>query len=122
MPLLVVTRYIIPVDDLEFATKAQSAISAFRAQSGCLALRLARAMDDPTRWLLHSEWDTIGSYRRALSAYDVKVHAVPLMYYAVDEPSAFEVLTSATPQELRHFASDRADGAQTASPGRRVDR
>jgi heme oxygenase (mycobilin-producing) len=122
VPLVVVTRYIIPVDDLGFAAKAQAAIAALQAQPGCTALRLARAMDDPLRWLLPSEWPTIGNYRRALSAFDVKVHAVPLMYYAVDEPSAYEVLTSSSPQELQHFTSDRADGAQTASPGRRVDR
>ncbi len=34
----------------------------------------------------------MGSYRRALSAYDVKLGAVPLLSRAVDEPSAYEVL------------------------------
>jgi hypothetical protein len=36
----------------------------------------------------------VGSYRRALSSYDVKVTAVPLLSLAYDEPSAFEVMHS----------------------------
>jgi hypothetical protein len=40
--------------------------------------------------VLTSTWENIGSYRRALSAYDVKVNAVPVLYRAIDEPSAYE--------------------------------
>ena len=32
-----------------------------------------------------------GAYRRALSAYDVKLDAVPLLSRALDEPSAYEI-------------------------------
>jgi hypothetical protein len=39
----------------------------------------------------------VGAYRRALSDHEVKLVAVPLMYRAVDEPSAFEALTAWTP-------------------------
>jgi hypothetical protein len=41
---------------------------------------------------LELSWDTVGSYRRALSSYDVKVQVVPIMSQALDEPTAFEVL------------------------------
>jgi hypothetical protein len=37
----------------------------------------------------------VGSYRRALSAYDVKVTAVPLLSQAIDEPSAYELVGDA---------------------------
>jgi hypothetical protein len=36
-------------------------------------------------------WRDVGSYRRALSSYDVKVTAVPLLSRALDEPSAYEL-------------------------------
>ena len=37
-------------------------------------------------------WEHVGAYRRALSAYDVKLHAVPLLSRALDEPSAYEMV------------------------------
>jgi hypothetical protein len=39
-----------------------------------------------------TRWRDVGSYRRALSSYDVKVGAVPILSRAIDEPSAFEAL------------------------------
>ncbi|MCW2867614.1 MAG: hypothetical protein JWR20_1802, partial [Marmoricola sp.] len=54
--------------------------------------RLGRNVDDPGLWTMVTRWRDVGSYRRALSAYDVKVHAVPLLSRALDEPSAYEEL------------------------------
>ena len=42
--------------------------------------------------MLVTRWQDVGSYRRALSSYDVKVGAVPLLSRAIDEPSAYEPL------------------------------
>jgi hypothetical protein len=53
---------------------------------------VGRAMDDPTLWVLETQWEDVGSYRRALSSYEIKATVVPLLSYAVDEPSAFEVI------------------------------
>ena len=51
-----------------------------------------------------TRWKDVGSYRRALSSYDVKVGAVPLLSRAIDEPSAYESLdgelNEAFPREL----------------------
>ena len=55
---------------------------------------IGRAVDDPTLWTLTTRWESVGAYRRALSNYDVKLHAVPLMYAAIDEATAFEELTA----------------------------
>ena len=38
----------------------------------------------------------MGAYRRALSSYDVKLHAVPTLSRALDEPSAYEVVEPGT--------------------------
>ena len=54
--------------------------------------RIGRAADDPTLWVLTTEWTGVGAYRRSLSAYDVKVDAAPLLSLGRDEPSAFELL------------------------------
>ena len=53
---------------------------------------VGRNVDDPTRWVLTTRWEGPGAYRRALSAYDVKVEAWPVLGRAVDEPSAYETL------------------------------
>jgi hypothetical protein len=46
--------------------------------------------------VLTTRWEHVGAYRRALSAYDVKLNAVPLLSRAVDEPSAYEVVEPGT--------------------------
>lgn len=119
MALVVVTRYVVAEPQAAtFGPQARAALDALRGQPGCRRGHLGRSMDDPTRWLLQTEWDSTGSYRRALSAYDVKLRAVPVMYHAIDEPTAYEVLVEAGPGGLTESASDRAADAATASPGR----
>lgn len=117
MTLVVVTRYAVPqAEGPAFHEQAREALDALRRQTGCRRGHVGRSMDEPDRWLLQTEWDTVGAYRRALSSYDVKVRAVPLMYRAVDEPTAYEALVEAGPSGLVDAASDRAQGAATASP------
>jgi hypothetical protein len=43
-------------------------------------------------WVLVSEWINVGSYRRALGSYDVKMASGVLMGAAMNEPSAYEVV------------------------------
>jgi hypothetical protein len=94
--LLAVTRFrVAPGDGPEFLRKARVALASLAERPGWRAGNIGRAMDDPTLWVLASEWSDVGSYRRALSSYDVKVSAVALLAQALDEPTAFELLTSA---------------------------
>lgn len=78
----------------DFLPQAQAALAAFAARPGYLRGRVGRSADDPTAWVLSTEWESVGAYRRSLSAYDVKVDAAPLLGRGRDEPSAFEVLLS----------------------------
>jgi quinol monooxygenase YgiN len=117
--VIVVTRFDVPeADSAAFLPKAQAALSAFAARPGFVRGRVGRAADDPTAWLLSTEWDSVGAYRRSLSAYDVKVDAAPLLGLGRDEPSAFEVLLAeddAVPPV--QSPSRRAADAATAGPG-----
>jgi hypothetical protein len=61
-------------------------------QKGFVAARVGRNVDDPELLALSMEWENVGSYRRALSPYEVKLTAVPLLSQAVDEPSAYDDL------------------------------
>ena len=66
-------------------------LEALSARPGFRDGELGRSADAPDLWALVTRWDGVGWYRRALSAYDVKVGAVPLLSRAVDEPSAYEI-------------------------------
>lgn len=110
MALIVVTRYVVAApESAVFHERAREALDALRAAPGCRRGHVGRSMDEPDRWLLQTEWDTVGAYRRALSSYDVKVRAVPVMYHAIDEPTAYEALVEAGPETMVDHVSDRAD-------------
>jgi hypothetical protein len=84
-------------DAPDFAARARDALTALAARPGYLRGTLARATDDPRAWLLLTEWSNVGSYRRALGNYDVKLRATPLLGQARDLPSGFEVLADVAP-------------------------
>lgn len=67
-------------------------VALLAAQDGFVDARIARAIDGESVIVLDVAWRTVGAYRRALSSYDVKVEAVPILSQAIDEPTAFEVL------------------------------
>jgi hypothetical protein len=51
-----------------------------------------------------TRWSNVGSYRRALSSYEVKMDAVQTLSRAIEEPSAYEPvegeLNTAVPRDL----------------------
>jgi len=117
--MLVVTRFDVPeVESASFLPRAQAALAAFAARPGYVRGRIGRAADDPTAWVLTTEWVGVGAYRRSLSAYDVKVDAAPLLSLGRDEPNAYEVLhrdEAAAPPDIR--VSRRADDADEVGVG-----
>ena len=75
--------------------------SEFRAQLATLQSVLAEApgfidgvfgqnLDDRTLWHLSTNWENVGSYRRALSSTRAKLEAIPILARAIDEPGAYE--------------------------------
>lgn len=95
--MLVVSRFRVPVDEGEsFRADLQVALEALAERPGHLDGTVGRNVDDPELWVLSTRWEHVGAYRRALSAYDVKLRAVPLLSRALDEPSAYEVVEPGT--------------------------
>lgn len=91
--MLVVNRFRVPEEDgATFRADLDAAVEVLSQRPGFVGADAGRNLDDPTLWALVTRWADVGSYRRALSTYDVKVTAVPLLARAVDEPSAFEGL------------------------------
>jgi quinol monooxygenase YgiN len=90
--VLLVARLRPATDPDSFRTDVERAIDALAARPGHIRSRLARGLDEPSRWVLISEWENVGSYRRALSSYDVKMASGVLMGAVIDEPTAFEAV------------------------------
>ncbi len=116
--MLVINRFRVP-DSASGPEGPDSFRSDLLAVLGLLAARpgyvdgsVGRNVDEPALWVLQTRWENVGSYRRALSSYDVKLGAVPLLATAIDEPSAYEVVSEAG--EL-NVSSPRGDGADHPS-------
>jgi quinol monooxygenase YgiN len=96
--LIVVNRFRVGPEDADaFRADAFAALGALAARPGYADGQVGRNLDEPDLWVLTTTWADVGSYRRALSSYDVKVTAVPLLSRAVDEPSAYETVGTDQP-------------------------
>jgi hypothetical protein len=119
VPMLVALRFIVDeANETSFRRRVETAMTALSARPGFRRGDVSRAIDDASAWLMLTEWDSVGSWRRALSSYDVKMSAVPLLSQALDEPSAYEVLVAddGDGAGLQVRTSDRAPDADTTGP------
>ena len=106
--MLVVNRFRVPeTDAASFRTELAAARDLLADQRGYVDGSLGRNLDDPELWVLVTRWESVGAYRRALSAYDVKLHAWTTLGRAIDEPGAFE---DAEPGADLNTASTRSLG------------
>lgn len=95
-------------DDGGLRADLEKALEVLGARDGFEDGRLGRNVDEPELWVMVTRWRDVGSYRRALSSYDVKMHAVRTLSRAIEEPSAFELvepggdgeLNTAVPRDL----------------------
>lgn len=95
--MIVVNRFrVAPEEQVSFRVALETARDALAARPGHVGATIGRNVDDPGLWVLTTRWENVGAYRRALSSYDVKLHAVPVLYRALDEPSAYEVVEPGT--------------------------
>jgi hypothetical protein len=95
--VIVVSRFRVPeAEQPAFRAGLERARESLAGQAGFVRGSIGRNVDDPELWLLTTEWAGPGAYRRALSAYDVKLTAVPTLSRALDEPSAYETVEPGT--------------------------
>ncbi len=73
-----------------FETQIEAALAEFSACDGFQNGEIGQNLDDPTLWTLMTQWENVGSYRRALSSTPIKMEVVPLLAQAIDEPGAYE--------------------------------
>src|SRR4051794_1777052 len=75
--VIVVNRFRVEQHESDgFRQGVHAALEALAARPGYVEGHVGRNLDDPSLWLLTTTWADVGSYRRALSSYDVKVTSV----------------------------------------------
>ncbi|GAA4693410.1 antibiotic biosynthesis monooxygenase family protein [Nocardioides nanhaiensis] len=95
--MLVVNRFRVPAaEGADFRDGLELARATLAERPGYRSGQIGRNLDDPELWVLTTTWEHVGAYRRALSSYEVKLHAVPLLSRALDEPSAYEPVEPGT--------------------------
>lgn len=113
---VVITRY--RVDDFEqWLALARTALAPLVTQSMCLGGDVCAAIDDPHLALITTRWASVGDYRRAMSSFDVKMHTVPMLSQALDEPTTFEIVHHNGPDGSLEIASARAADADSIDLG-----
>ncbi|MGN6251272.1 MAG: antibiotic biosynthesis monooxygenase family protein [Marmoricola sp.] len=92
--MLVITRFrVLEEDESSFAVALTGVRDALAAAPGFGWAETGRNLDDPSLWALVTGWSDVGSYRRALSSYDVKLAFGALHQKVLEEPSAYEPVT-----------------------------
>jgi hypothetical protein len=88
--VLVVSRFRIPEAEGEaFRADLLVVHDLLAGFPGYESGHVGRNVDDPELWVLSTAWADVGSYRRALGSYEVKLQ-LPTLSRALDEPSAYE--------------------------------
>jgi heme-degrading monooxygenase HmoA len=90
--MFAVTRLRANGDDGEaLAAAVPALLAALAGRPGFQDGELGRSADDPSLYALLTRWDGVGSYRRALSAAEVKITGAPVWVFALDEPGVYVV-------------------------------
>ncbi len=86
-----IARFSIPLGEAsEFRTQLVALQSVLAEAPGFIDGVFGQNLDDPTLWHLSTNWENVGSYRRALSSTRAKLEAIPILARAIDEPGAYE--------------------------------
>ena len=90
-PMIAIARFEQPLSQATDFRAELEAVKAVLAEApGFIAGTVGQNLDQPTLWVLTTEWQNVGSYRRALSSTRAKLEAIPVLARAIDEPGAYE--------------------------------
>ena len=85
-------------DSPDFPVAARAAIAALADCTGFVDAHLGQSTDEADLRTITTRWVSVGAYRRALSSFEVKMTAIPLLSTAIDESSAYEVVHYRSPE------------------------
>lgn len=81
------------VENVEvWLSEAAQALEVLQAKSGFIEADVFRSADEPYRFLVKTDWENVGSYRKALGSTEAKIEVWPFLTNMHDGVSAFEKL------------------------------
>ena len=89
--MIAIARFKLPLSQAdEFRAELEAVKAVLAEAAGFISGTVGQNLDEPTLWVLTTEWENVGSYRRALSSTRAKLEAIPVLARAIDEPGAYE--------------------------------
>jgi len=89
--MIAIARFEVPLKSgVDFRTELEKVRAVLAEAAGFKSGVVGQNLDEPTLWVLTTEWENVGSYRRALSSTRAKLEAIPVLARAIDEPGAYE--------------------------------
>ena len=116
--LVVVNRFRVAEHEAaDFAGEARVALATLAQSLGFIDGVIAQSTDEADLRMISTRWINVGSYRRALSRFEVKISSIPLLSTAIDESSAYEAVQVIADGHTREVASGRAADADVIGLG-----
>lgn len=89
--MIAIARFQIPMSEsASFRAEIELVREVFAQATGYISGTVGQNLDEPTLWVLSTEWENVGSYRRALTSTRAKLEVIPILARAIDEPGAYE--------------------------------
>lgn len=104
-------------DRVDFLAQARVCVELLRTRAGCLGVEILQSVDSVEELLITTRWLDMGSYRKAMSAYEIKSKVIPFLSYARDEDSTFETLVQADADRIQTYDSGLSADAESTNLG-----
>jgi heme-degrading monooxygenase HmoA len=89
--MFAIARFSIPLGEAtQFRGELEQAKDVLSSAAGFISAFIGQNLDEPELWALTTQWENVGSYRRALSSTRAKLEAIPVLARAIDEAGAYE--------------------------------
>ena len=96
-------------DQEPWLASAEAAIQVLQVKPGFIEANVFHSADEPSRFLVKTDWEDVGSYRKALGSTEAKIGVWPFLADMHDEVSAFENLLRVDVTSVEHFESSVHD-------------
>lgn len=97
-----------PSDSSEWFIDSKSALAIVARHAGFLDGHILHSPDEPNRYLIEARWQDVGSYRRALSSTEMKMHVWPFLASMLTEPTVYETLHRIDQSGVRDYETGLA--------------
>ena len=99
--MIAIARFELPLSQAEeFRAELEAVKTVLSEAAGFRSGTIGQNLDEPTLWVLTTEWENVGSYRRALSSTRAKLEAIPVLARAIDELSTMKLSTITKSQRI----------------------